>query len=106
MFYLAYHASQYSQLTGTPWEPFDPFSWTFSTHEEAFLPRGIRRTAGAAEQAREARAKFYEKRAERTELARRIREEDARKKEEWEAEVAQFGKEEAKRRRCLVREIR
>ncbi|KAI4217959.1 MAG: hypothetical protein L6R36_009195 [Xanthoria steineri] len=59
-----------------------------------------------SKRARELRAKFYEKEAERTELARRIREEDTRKKEKWEAEVAQFGEEEAKRRRRLARQLR
>ncbi|KAI4221505.1 MAG: hypothetical protein L6R36_006859 [Xanthoria steineri] len=62
--------------------------------------------APKSKKAREARAKFYGKRAECTELARRVREEVARKKEEWEAEVAQFGEEEAKRRRRLAREMR
>ncbi|KAI4220225.1 MAG: hypothetical protein L6R40_008690 [Gallowayella cf. fulva] len=56
--------------------------------------------------AREARAKHQAKLAERLELHRVITEEEDRKKALWEAEVAQFGKEEAKRRRRLVLEMR
>ncbi|KAL8833327.1 MAG: hypothetical protein Q9176_008033, partial [Flavoplaca citrina] len=76
------------------------------SEERVLLRAAIGDAAPNSKQARERRAKFYAERAERTEIARRVREEDARKKEEWEAEVAQFGEEEAKRRRRLARQMR
>ncbi|KAI4262146.1 MAG: hypothetical protein L6R42_002670 [Xanthoria sp. 1 TBL-2021] len=62
--------------------------------------------APSSKRAREIRARHVHRIAERTETARRIRQEVEHKKSLWDAEVAKWGEAEAQRRRRLELDIR